>query len=287
MTAGRIRVRVRDRSAEAPWGSGPTSPVIRTVEISATCPRCGGPRGEPRNLNQVDDGAHYSVDVWANPCGHADPYTAVVEEARQLAAAVTRRNRVLARYRSNSARCEVRGVARSIDGDADTAVRDEVLTLWGPDRPALVFGTWKRPRPAGTHTRLIWDTLGALGMGDLSVPWKPSDQEIYVIGYGFAGRRTSNVLSYPPVQSTARNGRIHPHEKPVDLLRDLVRKCPPGVIADPFAGSGSLAVAARLEGRRAVVVELREEYCELIARRLAEGDHAVKRADLGGQLSWT
>lgn len=98
MTAGRIRVRVRDRSAEAPWGSGPTSPVIRTVEISATCPRCGGPRGEPRNLNQVDDGAHYSVDVWANPCGHADPYTAVVEEARQLAAAVTRRNRVLARY---------------------------------------------------------------------------------------------------------------------------------------------------------------------------------------------
>lgn len=185
-------------------------------------------------------------------------------------------------YRTNAPRCEVRGVARSIDGDADTVVRDELLALWGADRPALVFGTWRRPRPAGTHTRLIWDTGGALGMGNLAVPWKPSDQEVYVLGYGFAGRRSSNVLAYPPVQSTARNGRLHPHEKPVDLLRDLIRKCPPGVIADPCAGSGSTAVAARLEGRRAIVVELREEYCELIARRLSDGDAKVKRSDVGG-----
>jgi DNA-binding CsgD family transcriptional regulator len=96
-------------------------------------------------------------------------------------------------------------LAASIAGDEDTSLRDWALEAWG--RSALVFGTWRIPRPVGTHTRLIWDTKGALGMGNLAVPWKPSDQEIYVIGYDFTGRRDSNVLRHAPVQSMARNGR--------------------------------------------------------------------------------
>lgn len=170
-------------------------------------------------------------------------------------------------------------LAASIAGDADTTVRDGILDAWG-DRPALVLGTWRIPRPPSTHTRLIWDTKGALGMGNLSVPWKPSDQEVYVIGYGFTGRRTSNVLRYAPVQSTARNGRQHPHEKPVPLMRDLIAKCPPGVIADPTAGSGSTLVASLALGRHAVGVECDEAYCEVIARRLERG--AQGAIDFGG-----
>lgn len=172
------------------------------------------------------------------------------------------------KYRSGRPR---QTLARGIDGDVDTTVRDDILALWG-DRPALIFGTWRIPRPAGTHTRLIWDTKGALGMGDLSVPWKPSDQEIYVLGYGFKGRRTSNVLTCAPVQSLGYNGRLHPHQKPVQLMAELVRKCPPGVIADPCAGSGSTLVAASLEGRRSIGVEVKEADCEVIAKRLQNAD---------------
>lgn len=76
-----MEVRVRDRSAEPAWGSGPARIVVRRVEIDDTCPKCGGPRGEARNLNQSDDGEFYSVDVWENPCGHVDTYSAVVLEA--------------------------------------------------------------------------------------------------------------------------------------------------------------------------------------------------------------
>lgn len=85
MLTDTMTVRVRDRSAEKPWGVGFTDPCVRQVTISNTCPVCGGERGEPRNLNQCDDGAHYSVDIWTNPCGHVDYYAAVVEEARALA----------------------------------------------------------------------------------------------------------------------------------------------------------------------------------------------------------
>lgn len=80
-----MTVLVRDRAAEATWGSGPTNPVVRRVTVSARCPRCGGPRGEARGLNQHDDGAWYSVDVWTNQCGHEDLYRDVVREAAQRA----------------------------------------------------------------------------------------------------------------------------------------------------------------------------------------------------------
>lgn len=158
-------------------------------------------------------------------------------------------------------------IPRSIQGDKDPSLRDWVVAAWNGG-PALVFGSWKIPRPAATHTRLIWDTKGALGMGDLSVPWKPSDQEIYVLGTGFVGRRDSNVLRYAPVQSMARNGRLHPHEKPVSLMRALIEKCPPeALIFDPFMGSGSTLLAAKQCGRRAIGIEIDERYCELAVRR--------------------
>jgi DNA modification methylase len=158
---------------------------------------------------------------------------------------------------------------RSIAGDGDTDTRDQALVLWG-QRPALVFGTWRRPRPAATRQVLVWDTGGALGMGALDLPWKPSHQEVYVLGSGFDGKRSSDVLRVPPVQAMAQNGRVHPHEKPVALMSLLLAKCPPGVIADPFMGSGPTLLAAKAHGRKAIACELDERYCEIAAKRLAQ-----------------
>ena len=165
-------------------------------------------------------------------------------------------------------------LAASIAGDKDTSGRDTAIDWWrerhGEDAPALIFGTWRIPRPVATRALLVWDTKGALGMGDLSIPWKPSHQEIYVLGSGFRGRRDSDVITAAPVQSMGTNGRVHPHQKPLPLMEALIAKCPPGVIADPFAGSGSTLIAARNLGRKAIGVELDEKYCELIVSRLSQ-----------------
>jgi DNA modification methylase len=104
----------------------------------------------------------------------------------------------------------------------------------------------------------------------MDLPWKPSHQEIYVLGKGFQGRRDSDVLTFAPVQAMASNGRLHPHEKPVSLMHALINKCPPGVIADPFTGSGSTLVAAKQLGRKSIGVELEERYCEIAAKRLTQ-----------------
>lgn len=88
MTTDTMTVTVRDHAAESPWGVGMTRPVTRTVTISANCPECGARRGEPQGRNSCDDGAHYWVQTWDNPCGHLDTYAAVITEAAQLAALV-------------------------------------------------------------------------------------------------------------------------------------------------------------------------------------------------------
>lgn len=162
----------------------------------------------------------------------------------------------------------------SIEGDETTFIRDYALH-WARKLPVLCFGTWKADRPKTTKIVLIWDKGGALGMGDLSIPWKADHEEIYVIGKGFVGSRDSgSVLRHPPVQSTAKNGRLHPTEKPTSLMRDLIRKTP-GCICDPFMGSGSTGVAAMEMGRKFVGIEMDERYfdiaCERIRRAHAQG----------------
>ena len=157
----------------------------------------------------------------------------------------------------------------SIAGDEDTSLRDEVLALWSG--PALVFGTWKAPRPIQTRHVLTWIKGDHLGMGDLSVPWRPNTEEVYVIGSGFVGHRGSSALDYPAPVSWASRGRVHPHQKPVPLLAALLAKCPPGAILDPFMGSGTTLVAAKLLGRRAIGIEIEERYCEIAVQRLAQG----------------
>lgn len=65
----------------------------------------------------------------------------------------------------------------------------------------------------------------------------------------------------------------HPTAKPIPMIRDMVRKFtnPGDTVLDPFAGSGTTLRAAVDEGRRAIGVELEERYCEIIAKRLAQG----------------
>lgn len=162
-------------------------------------------------------------------------------------------------------------VSEKINNDEKPDVRDKSLELWG-SKPALVFGSWKVARPLGTRHRLIWHKRANIP-GMRSHAWFSADEEIYVLGTGFVGKPEQNVL----VTDDRRDGAYgevarlgHPTPKPVGLMERLITKCPDGVIADPFAGSGATLVAARNLGRKVIGIELEEKYCELIANRLSQ-----------------
>jgi hypothetical protein len=158
-------------------------------------------------------------------------------------------------------------------------VRDACLRLLG-DVPTLCFGKWSKEAPSGTRMVLIWDKGGALGMGDLRLPWKPDHEEIYVLGDPalFVGRRDCGSVIYcPPVQSMAKNGRQHPNEKPVALLCRLLEKLPAGTVIDPFMGSGSTLVAASRLGRPSIGIESDPVYFERACKRI---EQAQRQGDM-------
>lgn len=163
-----------------------------------------------------------------------------------------------------------------IANDEDTAVRDAALTLWGDDRPAVVFGSFRADRPAGVVQTLIWRKPIDAGVVGSTTGYRTDVEPVFLVGPHL--QRTSsrssvlesrsNKNSYMRLGRTA--GSMHPHAKPPLILEQLI-EWTAGVVADPFAGSGSTLLAARNLGRQAVGVEIHEPYCELIATRLAQG----------------
>ncbi len=177
-------------------------------------------------------------------------------------------------YATARGRGEIKGYASwshtTIANDDTTACRDFALA-WARGLPIACFGSWKVPKPVGVRGVLIWDKGPAFGMGDLSFPWKPSWEEIYILGDGWNGRRDEGVLKGHLVVSWESKGRWHPNEKPVSLCCHIIGKTEATVIVDPFAGSGSTLRAAKDCGRRAIGIEIEERYCEAAVKRLAQG----------------
>lgn len=64
--------------------------------------------------------------------------------------------------------------------------------------------------------------------------------------------------------------KLHPHQKPLGLLRWIIRQSgiDRGPILDPYCGSGSTLLAALQCGFGAIGIEIDEKYCEIAARRL-------------------
>lgn len=112
---------------------------------------------------------------------------------------------------------------------------------------------------------LVWDK-GQIGMGRefrkshelIAHGWKPGTP-IYGDGIGRA-----DVLRFPPVPVAER---IHPAQKPVAMLAELVRVCGP-VILDPTMASGSTGEAALSAGREYIGIEIDPTTFDLGCERL-------------------
>lgn len=69
----------------------------------------------------------------------------------------------------------------------------------------------------------------------------------------------------------------HPCPKPEALMLELVAQFTDAgeTILDPFSGSGTTLMAAKRIGRKAIGIEINEQYCEVAAKRLSQGALAL------------
>jgi site-specific DNA-methyltransferase (adenine-specific) len=167
-------------------------------------------------------------------------------------------------------------IGRGIANDDNDEARGAALKAWGQKRPVIIFGDLMLPPPTGTKLVGAYRKPVDAGLRGAIGGIRRDLEAIYLIGpwpSGIGGRSSlfttgaSNIGG--PVGIVASAGG-HPHAKPQDVMEELISLAP-GIVADPFAGSGSTLVAARNLGRRAIGVELEERYCELAARRLSQG----------------
>lgn len=168
------------------------------------------------------------------------------------------------------------------DGSLDVpAVLAQACKHLRRGRHAYVFGPAHLvAAPLTAAVELVWDK-GIVGMGDLSQPWGVSHEPITFAVY--EPSKANRDKGYGNLSARIRQGSVlrvertngaattrHPTEKPVALLRRLIESSSVmgETVLDPFVGVGSTLVAAAMEGRKGIGIEIDERYCEAAAARL-------------------
>jgi site-specific DNA-methyltransferase (adenine-specific) len=83
------------------------------------------------------------------------------------------------------------------------------------------------------------------------------------------GPLMSDELSYVPKGIRERKA-MHEWGQPLSYLPIVRLTEPGGLVLDPFVGSGTVLVAAKDAGRRAIGIEMNEKHCEMAAMRCSQ-----------------
>lgn len=138
----------------------------------------------------------------------------------------------------------------------------ENVILWGANH---FWGSLPR------GSALVWlkrndHALGSF-LSDAEIAYFSSGSGVYVYRHVFAGSQRALEAGRGPYAGSA-----HSTQKPVGLMSWCLGKLKnPGVVLDPFMGSGTTLVAARDLGIECVGIDIDEKHCETAKQRLLQG----------------
>ena len=118
------------------------------------------------------------------------------------------------------------------------------------------------------RSQIVWDkTRLVIGRGDYHWQHEPC---WYAVrqgrqGHWAGGRSQATVWAIAHRKSASG----HATEKPVECMkRPIVNNSKPGeAVYDPFLGSGTTMIAAEMEGRCCLGLEIHPAYCDVIVKR--------------------
>jgi DNA modification methylase len=148
---------------------------------------------------------------------------------------------------------------------------------------------WDKQRPeraifdlilAASDSQIIW---GANYFSDYLPPsmgWLYWDKRM---GGDFSDGELAYTSQWKALKSFSHynkmQGRLHPAEKPVELLKWCIEQLPDeaSLILDPFMGSGTTGVAAVKLGRKFIGIEIEPKYFDMACLRVSD---ALKQPDM-------
>jgi site-specific DNA-methyltransferase (adenine-specific) len=176
-----------------------------------------------------------------------------------------------------------------IEGDREPDGRflSECFRVLKDNTALYMFSRWdvddfwiKAIRDAGftVKNRIIWAKHTG-GSGDLDASFMPSHETLWFANKGRAirkGKRYKDVW-YDNWTECVRHGKVHPFEKPVDILeRCIIQSSSEGeLILDCFSGSGTTAVACIRTKRNYILIEKEPKYVDICRARIAQAETGV------------
>jgi len=145
----------------------------------------------------------------------------------------------------------------------DVAISQDLLDIAiGRGTHAVVFGGnfYDMPR---SSCWLVWDKDNSGDFADAELAWTNLKKAVRLFKWRWNGMLQENMKD--------KEYRYHPTQKPVALFKWCLQLVPDAqTILDPFAGSGTTGRAAKDLGRKAVLIEIEEKYCEIAAKRMSQ-----------------
>lgn len=151
------------------------------------------------------------------------------------------------------------------------------LRVVRPGGVAAVWSDWRQVAATQIGMQMAGWVLRGMCVWDKTEGCRPQkgryrNQCEYVV-WGTKGPAPTEGEALPGCFRKMSIGKDKHHiaGKPVEIMAQLARICPPGgLVLEPFFGSGSTGVACEIIGRRWIGVEIEDAYIEISRQRLAE-----------------
>jgi DNA modification methylase len=128
------------------------------------------------------------------------------------------------------------------------------------DKQIIFGGNYYKLPPS--RCWLVWDKESTAYFADAELAWTNLEGAVRLKRYLWNGC----MKEHPEM-------RFHPTQKPLAIMSWCLEHAGAEVrsVLDPFTGSGTTLVAAKLRNLKATGIEREEQYCEIAAKRLEQG----------------
>lgn len=129
----------------------------------------------------------------------------------------------------------------------------------------LIFWSNKDEFPLNFTATHIWNKL----CGTYSIKEKIYERNGEEKSFEFKYQKIKNKIDAQMNRDVITG---HPSQKPIRLISNLISlfSKTEDIICDTFAGSGTTGKAAKDSGRKCIMIEREERYCEIAAKRMAQ-----------------
>jgi adenine-specific DNA-methyltransferase len=154
------------------------------------------------------------------------------------------------------------------------ALRNRIVWSFG-------HGLHAQRRFSGRHETILWFTKGneyTFNLDAVRVPAKYPKKRHYKgpkkgkLSGNPLGKNPGDVWEITNIKALHPEKTNHPCQFPVALVDRLVRSLsnPGDIVVDPFLGSGTTVLAAAINGRKSVGIEISEKYIKIAKFRIKE-----------------